>query len=182
MGGETLSLRVNKDGLSEDILAKFPHLAGYTAFTIKEEDLALVPDILKGQFAVSVAGTGGKIKDATALQIPGVLDDLYTYDGPLGVIYDGDVPTLKVWAPTAKSVKLHLFDDPKPETEATVLDMELDPAVGVWSITGEADWTYKFYLYEVDGLRAIDGQDRNQSRDRSLFVQPLDQQPAQPDR
>jgi pullulanase len=149
VGGESLSLRVDRAGLSEDILARFPHLAGYTAFKIKEEDLVEVPEILKGQFAVSVSGTGGTIKDATALQIPGVLDDLYTYDGPLGVIYDGDTPTLNVWAPTAKSVRLQLFDDPRSETEATVLDMELDPETGVWSIAGEPGWTYKFYLYEV---------------------------------
>jgi pullulanase len=149
VGGESLSLRVDKAGLNEDILAKFPQLAGYTAFKIKEEDLSKVPDILKGQFAVSVSGTGGKIKDATGLQIPGVLDDLYTYDGPLGVIYDGDTPTLKVWAPTAQNVRLHLFDNPRPDTEATVLDMELDPATGVWSIAGQPGWTYMFYLYEV---------------------------------
>ena len=93
VGGESLSLRVDKAGLSEDILARFPQLAGYTAFKIKEEDLSKVPDILKGQFAVAESGTGGKIKDATGMQIPGVLDDLYTYDGPLGVIYDGDTPS-----------------------------------------------------------------------------------------
>ncbi len=182
VGGESLSLRVDKAGLSEDILARFPQLAGFTAFKIKEEDLSKVPEILKGQFAVSVSGSGGKIKDATGLQIPGVLDDLYTYDGPLGIIYDGDTPTLKLWAPTAKSVKLHLFDNPKPETEATVLAMALDPATGVWSITGEPDWTYKFFLYEVDRVRADDRQDRNQSRHRSLFAQPVHQQRAQPDR
>ncbi len=158
VGGESIGIRANRDGLSEDILAKYPHLAGYTAFNIKEEDLALVPEILKGQFAVSVAGTGGKIKDATALQIRGVLDDLYTYDGPLGVTYDGDTPTLRVWAPTAQNVRLHLFDNPKPEAEATVLDMVRDDDTGVWSITGEADWTYQYYLYEVTVFAPTTGQ------------------------
>ncbi len=149
VGGESISLGVDRNGLSEDVLAKFPQLAGYTAFKIKEADLAKVPDMLKGQLAVSVTGTGGKIADATGVQIPGVLDDLYTYDGSLGVVYDGDVPTLKLWAPTAQNVQLHLFDDPKPDTEATVYDMTLDPQTGVWSVTGTADWTYKYYLYAV---------------------------------
>lgn len=150
IGGQSIGLRWNRDGLSEDILAKFPHLAGYAAFQIKEEDLPLVPEMLKGQMAVTFNKSGGVLGDATGLQIPGVLDDLYTYDGALGVIYDGDVPTLKVWAPTARSVKLHLFDDPKPDTESTVYEMELDPEYGVWSVTGTPDWTYKFYLYEVE--------------------------------
>ena len=146
-GGEELRLRYNSDGLSEDVLAKFPHLAGMSVFTLDEEDLDKVPDILKGQYAVVMA-KGSSVMDATALQIPGVVDDLYTYDGDLGVIFDGDVPTLKVWAPTARSVKLHLFDSPR--AEATVYDMEADADSGVWSITGEPDWNYKFYLYEVE--------------------------------
>lgn len=150
VGGESIRLRFDSKGLGEDILAKFPHLAGYTAFKIKEEDLPKVPDMLKGQVAISAVRSGGVMIDAVGLQIPGVLDDLYTYDGPLGVIYDGDTPTLKVWAPTAKSVKLHLFDDPKPETESAVYDMEGDPQTGVWTITGEPGWTYKYYLYEVE--------------------------------
>ncbi|MCD4686468.1 MAG: pullulanase-type alpha-1,6-glucosidase, partial [Anaerolineae bacterium] len=158
VGGEDISLRLDRDGLSADILARFPHLAGYTAFHIKADDLALVPDILRGQFAVSVKGTGGKITDATALQIPGVLDDLYAYDGELGVVWDGAVPTLNVWAPTAQNVRLHLFDGPDPDAEATVLDMARDAESGVWSITGAPDWSYAFYLYEVTVFAPSTGQ------------------------
>ncbi len=146
-GGESISLRVDREGLSDDLLAKFPHLEGYTAFKIKEEDLPKVPDILKGQSAVSVTGTGGKITDATGLQIPGVLDDLYTYDGDLGVIFNDGVPALKLWAPTAQDVKLRLFDN--LGADPTVYDMDYDAGTGVWSIQGEADWMYKLYQYEV---------------------------------
>lgn len=150
VGGDSLSLGIDSAGLSKEILDKFPQLAGYSALKIKPEDLAKVPDILKGQFAIASTGKGGKITDATSLQIPGVLDDLYTYAGPLGVNYNDGVPTLAVWAPTAKSVKLDLFDDPKPDTQSTVVDMTLDPKSGVWSVTGTADWTYKYYLYDVE--------------------------------
>ena len=62
-------------------------------------DLNRVPEILKGQFAVSVTSPTGLVLGATSLQIPGVLDDLYAYDGPLGVSWEGDIPTLRVWAP-----------------------------------------------------------------------------------
>lgn len=140
----SIPLTVDPNGLSDEILAGFPQLAGFTALKISEADLGIVPGILKGQFAVSSSAG-----DATSLQIPGVLDDLYTYDGPLGVTYDGDVPTLSVWAPTAQRVRLHLFDDSNPETEAQVLNMTLDREFGVWGIIGEPDWTGKFYLYEV---------------------------------
>jgi 1,4-alpha-glucan branching enzyme len=73
----------------------------------------------------------------------------YTYDGELGVVWDGGAPTLKVWAPTAQNVRLHLFSNPKPETFGVAVNMKLDPATGVWSVKGQPSWNYKFYLYEV---------------------------------
>ena len=62
----------------------------------------------------------------------------------------GGFPTLAVWAPTAHAVALHLFADSAPATPATVLPMALDPATGVWSITGDPSWLGRFYLYEVE--------------------------------
>lgn len=148
-GGRSLPLTVSEDGLSDEILAKFPHLAGYPVFKLDEAALDRVPDVLKGQTAVVARAEDGILLDATGLQIPGVLDDLYTYDGELGVVWDGDVPTLKVWAPTAQKVRVHLFNSPKPDTFGAALNMTLDPATGVWSVTGRPSWEYRFYLYEV---------------------------------
>src|SRR6266511_3995134 len=58
--------------------------------------------------------------------------------------------TLAVWAPTAHSVKLHLFDDSNPATTSTVYPMSLDPSTGVWNVTGGSGWNGKYYLYEVE--------------------------------
>lgn len=147
--GSSIDLTYDSAGLSSAVLEKFPHLEGYAALKIGEADLELVPGILKVQFAVAAFDESGKAFGGTGLQIPGVLDDLYAYEGPLGVTYEGDVPTLRVWAPTAQSVRLNLFDDANPETEAERLRMTLNPATGVWSITGDPSWTGKYYRYEV---------------------------------
>ena len=147
-GGSSITLVPG--ALSDAAKAKFPHLAGLPALTIGDADLALVPEILKGQIAVSAVDADGNSVDATGLQIPGVLDDLYTYDGDLGVTWNGDVPTIRVWAPTAKSVTFHLFDDSDPATVSATTAMTLDPESGVWSITGDAGWKYKYYLFEVE--------------------------------
>ena len=149
-GGGFLSLALDPAGLPADVLEKFPHLAGLPALKIAEADLAMVPEILKGQIAVSALTPEGISVDATGLQIPGVLDDLYTYEGALGVSWDGNTPTLRLWAPTAKSVTFHLFADSDPASISTVMPMVYDPATGVWSISGAADWKGKFYLYEVE--------------------------------
>jgi pullulanase-type alpha-1,6-glucosidase len=148
-GGSALRLQGDPAGLPDELREKFPHLASLPVLVISPEDLALVPEVLKGQIAVSAVNEQGASAGVTGLQIPGVLDDLYTYNGELGVSWDGDVPTLQVWAPTAKAVSLHLFPDSDPASLPGVLPMELDPASGVWSITGESSWKGQFYLYEV---------------------------------
>jgi pullulanase len=149
-GGDYLELTADRAGLPEEVLAKFPHLADFTALKISEDDLAQVPEILRGQIAVQATYNQGVLQDATSVQIPGVLDDLYTFDGALGATFEDGVPTLSVWAPTAQNVALHLFDDANSETEATRVEMTRDDATGVWSVTGEADWYSQYYLYEVE--------------------------------
>ena len=153
-GGTTIPLAWDPAGLSAAVKDKFPQIAGYLAFHLPAARLAEVPAALKGQIAVDAKDAGGALVDATGLQIQGVLDDLYTYDGPLGATFSGGaaahVPTLRVWAPTATSVQLHLFDDSNPATAATVVAMTADPATGVWSVTGPASWYGQYFLYEVD--------------------------------
>ncbi|MFP5287916.1 MAG: pullulanase-type alpha-1,6-glucosidase, partial [Thermoanaerobaculia bacterium] len=92
------------------------------------------------ELAVSARAGDGTLVDATGLQIQGVLDDLYTYDGPLGITFEPGAQTLRVWAPTARSVKAVVF----PDVEQP---MTFDPATGVWSATGS--WYGREYLYEV---------------------------------
>jgi pullulanase len=82
------------------------------------------------------------------VQIPGVLDALFPYSGPLGVTFDGAIPSVRLWAPTAKSVRLHLFADSATSVDQAV-PMVRDDKTGVWSVTGDASWKGEFYLYEV---------------------------------
>jgi pullulanase-type alpha-1,6-glucosidase len=167
-GGQALTLTYDPAGLSAALKAAFPHLAAYKVFKLSAADLASVPTLLKGQLAVSAVDSAGKLIDATSLQLPGVLDDLYSYSGDLGVVYrrvpdgySGIVPTLSVWAPTARSVKLHLFDKSSSPT-ATILPMTGNAQTGVWSISGRPEWSGKYYLYEVEVfVRATGKVERN---------------------
>ncbi|MCK4410039.1 MAG: DUF3372 domain-containing protein, partial [Candidatus Eisenbacteria sp.] len=112
-----------------------------------EEDRDYIPALLKGQLAVSVIDVDGRLRDATGVQIPGALDDLFAYDGPLGVAWDDGVPTITVWAPTAQAVTLHVFDGPgDPEPSAVV---PMSETAGVWSAQGSPEWKSRFYVYEV---------------------------------
>ncbi len=153
-GGEIIPLHLNPQGLPKPVRQKFPHLQHYAALQMSQFER--VPEMLRGQVAVSVVDADGNFVDATSLQIPGVVDDLFYYDGPLGIEFQNGIPTIRVWSPLARTIRLHLFDEsgisqPRDEFEPHAdFPMDYDPHTGVWSITGEADWQYKYYLFEVD--------------------------------
>ena len=88
-------------------------------------------------------------RTATGVQIPGVLDDVYANDAALGPTFSVGLPTLRVWAPTAHSVKLRLYDSPTGDAYSTV-PMTRNDATGVWSATGPRDWQGLYYVYEVE--------------------------------
>jgi pullulanase len=155
-GGESIPLQYTANQQKAQVSAQYPQLADYPSLEIAQGDLVKVPEILKCQLAVVAFNQEGKVIDATSVQIPGVLDDLYAYSGPLGVEISAGVPTLRVWAPTARSVNLQLFPDAS-SPEEQVLPLTLDPITGVWSITGEAGWLNKYYLYDVEVFVPISG-------------------------
>ena len=142
-------LTLDPAGLPASVTDKFPHLSGYQAFRIDGGDLPLVPLILKGQTAVSASAGDGTPIDATSIQIPGVLDDLFYYDGPLGADVSGGATTMRLWAPTAQSATLLLFDGSTPAYAPMPVPMTEDPATGVWSVAAGPEWIGKYYVYEV---------------------------------
>ena len=148
-GGEFIPLIHDPSGLNEEVLEKFPHLEGMTSLRLSPDDLSMPRIALKGQVAVSAVDRAGTTINATGLQTPGVIDDLYPYDGELGPTFTDGVPTVRVWAPTARAVNFHLFSNSDDEEAEEILVMRPDPRTGVWSIEGEADWAGKFYLFEV---------------------------------
>ncbi|MHC5112500.1 MAG: pullulanase-associated domain-containing protein, partial [Planctomycetota bacterium] len=136
------------------VLETFPHLADLDAYTL-DVDAAAAKDILRGETMVVAYDAGGAPLGATRIQIPGVLDDLYTSgdndadEAALGPIYDGDSVTAAVWAPTAQSVNLKVYGADK--SLASTETMIRDDVSGVWSYTGtRAELDRMFYRFEVD--------------------------------
>ncbi len=156
-GGSVITLTHSAISISGDTAAQFPHLANQPVLTLNAP-ITQIRTILKGQLAVSMSDAEGKPVDATGLQIPGVLDDLYPYDGALGTTnwtapesdFAPPVADVKVWAPTAKSVTLHIFADAVPATPSVTRAMTWDANTGVWStdITPLKEGDY--YLFDVE--------------------------------
>jgi pullulanase len=148
-GGEEIPLNYSKSGHGGDVFQRYPYLGGYTAFKISLDDFGKISEAVKSQLAIVARDDQGKVIGATGVQIPGVLDALFSYKGPLGISFEGDAPTLKVWAPTAKSVKLYLYSDANTES-VEIYPMAFDEMTGVWSVAGSSSWKNMYYLYEVN--------------------------------
>ncbi|MFA9430659.1 pullulanase-type alpha-1,6-glucosidase [Egicoccus sp. AB-alg2] len=146
--GEHVELTVVAGGLPAEITQRdgFRHLAGRAALAVPDDvDLDAW---LTGQLAVSATDADGRLVAATSLQLPGVLDERYATDAELGVVWDGDTPSLHLWAPTAKRVAVHRFADSGSAEPVEVVEMTRDG--GVWSLAADASWDRDFYLYEVE--------------------------------
>jgi pullulanase len=148
-GGVDLPLSHDPQGLASGLRERFPHLAHFNALRLSADRLEEVREALQGQVAVSARDEAGLLRTATGLQLPGVLDELFPYDGPLGPIVHEQGVTLRLWAPTARSVRLLLFDGPEGPP-AEVVGMSHDRQSGTWSTDGAGGWLGRYYLYEVE--------------------------------
>jgi pullulanase len=154
--GSFLPLFVDRTGLPAAIVEKFPFLKGATALKISEEDLLRIPDLLKGELVVARMNELA-VAEATSLQTAGVLDDLFYFDGELGAQRTGDQIRFRLWAPTARSVRLFVYDDPNAAKEIYPM---VEGETGVWETrVGDPGWlNSKYYLYEVTVFSRLKGQ------------------------
>ena len=56
--------------------------------------------------------------------------------------------SIKLWAPTAQSVSLLIFDHANDSTPSATIPMQENN--GVWTADGTPDWKDKYYLYSVN--------------------------------
>ena len=150
-GGTSLQL-VAGGTLTADELARYPQLASYAVLQIPSGTrLSTLKQDLNGEVVLSAVDSTNTLKYATGIQIAGVLDDLYYYSGALGVVINpsGDpAPVqIKLWAPTAQSVSLELFDQQSDSSPAKVVPMQ--ETNGVWTANGDESWEGKYYLHSV---------------------------------
>lgn len=161
-GGQQIPL-VQGGSLTPDELMRYPQLANYVVLTVSPSvQLSTIEQALKGQIAISSVDQTGTLSYATGIQDAGVLDDLYYYKGRLGVVFnhvgdeswydfadDNDATVkLKLWAPTAQSVSLLLYDNATDTTPKKTVAMHEHN--GVWVAHGGAGWSGKYYLYSVN--------------------------------
>lgn len=143
-------LTLDTDGLG-DLAATYPRTAGYLALrladSVTDEQIA---DLLTGQLLVTQRSDQG-FEYVTGVQIAGVLDDVYgaATERDLGATWTDGVPTLSVWAPTAKSVTTLVWADGDITGTPDRVPAQLQDD-GSWITAGSADWTGAAYQYDIE--------------------------------
>jgi pullulanase-type alpha-1,6-glucosidase len=147
--GQTIRLAFDPAGLTAAEKAKWPALASAPAFRVRAADAPRAAEAVRGQVVAVDRAGDGSLRAATGVQLPGVLDDLYAgaaATATLGPVVNGTSTTIRVWAPTARSVALLLR---RPgETADTAVPMTRDDRTGAWSVSGSG-WRDATYLFRV---------------------------------
>ncbi|XP_015170912.1 pullulanase 1, chloroplastic isoform X2 [Solanum tuberosum] len=132
-------------GLPQQVIEKFPHIRDYAAFEVPAT--LDFQSLVKCQLAVGIFNSYGKCASATGLQLPGILDELFSYTGPLGAVFATEAVSLYLWAPTAQAVEALIYKSPSEADPVEIVQLkELD---GVWSAKGPMHWEGCYYVYEV---------------------------------
>ncbi|MFJ6000834.1 pullulanase-type alpha-1,6-glucosidase [Arthrobacter sp. NPDC092385] len=150
-GGTYLDLSRQGDALPADLAARYPHLADLATLTLGKKDARKAGELLEGQLLLAAVSPEGELLATTGVQVPGVLDDLYAGAArqQLGLSWKGGKPHLDLWAPTARSVSVHVFRDGSGGDPIATRPLRAGKD-GVWSVDGEKDWNGAYYLYDVE--------------------------------
>lgn len=112
--------------------------------------LTLINDLIHRPTKLFILNNSGQVLDSTAIQYAGLLDELYRYDqNDLGLVRLGSHFQAKVWAPTASSVRLLLYERADQEELTPSENIPMSWNQGVWTLSLPLKYLNYFYLYEV---------------------------------
>ncbi|KGJ87064.1 pullulanase-type alpha-1,6-glucosidase [Colwellia psychrerythraea] len=150
------------------LAVKFPHLAGFQAFKVQltsEEAKHWLKQQLMVVAVDDAMEKNEKAQEVAYVQIGGVVDALYTQgENDADEVTDlgatiiatqqgeetNSAVSFKLWAPTAQSVSVKLFDDNLQALSNGTLEMLEDTNTGVWQVQADSRANYAYYQYQVD--------------------------------
>ncbi|QIL20381.1 alpha-1,6-glucosidase domain-containing protein [Thermomonas sp. HDW16] len=138
---------------SAEAAARFGFTSAGAEMRIAASDATRLHGLLIGQLLLVQEDAQGHVLDATYLQHPGALDDLYAAadadPAPLGATPGKGSTHFRLWAPTASKASLCLYRDGMASTESAS-PLQRDERSGVWQQTISRDLRGNYYAYLVD--------------------------------
>ena len=155
ISGYDSSYALTVGSLSPALQTKYPQYATATVLKVPASITSIqLASYLTGEVAIvqNSAATPVTAADGTQIQLAPVLDSLYATNTPsattatLGLSFTADVPTFSVWAPTAQSVSLNIYNSASANSPLTTLPMTFNSSTGIWQYTApDTTWTNNYY-------------------------------------
>jgi len=148
------ALSAVKTELPTALAERFRFIADGVRLQLAASDEARVAELLRGQVLLVREDAQGRVLDATAVQTPGALDDLYAAaeSATLGAgrygrpdISEDFATRFALWAPTARAVAVCVKDK-----ETRIFQARRDDASGVWTLDLPGAMHGQSYTYLVD--------------------------------
>ncbi|NGZ87869.1 pullulanase-type alpha-1,6-glucosidase [Duganella aceris] len=152
--------RIDAANVPADVAQRFKFVGAGPVFAVPT---AQSPALLTQQVMLVHEADDGTVRDATTLQLPGALDDLYAGAADatdLGVTVRANAAAFKLWAPTAQNVALCTYASGSAKA-AAITPMRRDDATGIWSATLDGKQSGRYYQYLVDVVAPTAGLVRN---------------------
>jgi len=153
--GQLTQIALQRTTFPDRLKAKYPHLKNFQAYSIdlpKEK----VKQWLKHELFVLHLDSRQQAVKRSYVQTASLLDELYTSGTndaneatDLGASINQDSVTFKLWAPTAQSVTLMLFNPDKTPAADGLLKMTEDTATGIWSVKTGTEHSAAYYQYQI---------------------------------
>ncbi|MEK8031595.1 alpha-1,6-glucosidase domain-containing protein [Ideonella sp. DXS29W] len=147
--------------------ARFAYLPAGPRLGLAAADVATLVRRHTGQWLLVRESADGRVRDATGLQWPAWLDDVYraaSTAGPLGVQPRAQSTHLALWAPTARAVAVCIYRNAEGPAEV-IRPLQRDAATGIWRHDEPADWRGRTYRYLVEVFVPGTGWVRNRVTD-----------------
>ena len=140
-----------------NLAAQFPHLTDFQAFAVKLDPATAKTWLKQPLYIIEQAKQEHAASTfVTYVQTGAVIDDLYTRSAndadevrDLGATVSSNAVNIKLWAPTAQTVKVLLFKQDKSPAETSQIAMNFDEHTGVWQAKLPSSAEQLFYQYQI---------------------------------
>ena len=153
-----LVLAVDRSEIASGLRQRFKFIGDGVRLAARSADLPRLPALHRQQLVLVQEDESGTVRDATALQAAGALDDLNASaeQSQLGATARGGATRFALWAPTAQAVWLCRYDT--GSSRATHLEaLRPNTRSGVWSLTRRGRLDGQYYTYLVDVFTRAQG-------------------------
>jgi len=159
----SLAMAASAEALPAPLAERFKYTGDGTLLALSSADQARLPALLAKQLVIVQENPDGTVRDATALQVPGALDQIYAsaeQSTDLGATIGKSGTTFKLWAPTAQRVAVCLYDTGSSKPKS-ISALRADAKTGIWSATARGNLSGHYYKFVVDVVAPKTGLVRN---------------------